>query len=163
MRSKYIAIISLLSLLGITAGGIILIPSGQTPVGASIKFDPNFVDWDGGAPQVWLAYIRCAEGYDWHPRDIDPDSIRFEGVVPPQDGELVAGAYRAEFNGLAVSYALKGKVGHMAPSPPSTSTPIKLYFTVTGNLNDEGKTPFTGTGWIKVRFPYGYPPSPPPP
>jgi hypothetical protein len=159
MKTRKLTIIFALSLLAILCGVVIIASIGQTPVGASIKFDPNFFDWDGGAPQVWFAYIRAAEDYDWHPREIVPESIRFEGI-PPLDGELVPGAYKAEFDGQAVYYALLGKITHMQPSPPSTKTPIRFDFTVTGNLEDG--TPFTGTGWIKVRFPTG-PPGPPPP
>jgi len=87
MKTRKLTIIFALSLLAILCGVVIIASIGAEPVGASIKFDPNFVDWDGGAPQVWVAYIRCADGYDWHPREIVPDSIRLEGV-PPTGGEL---------------------------------------------------------------------------
>ena len=46
------------------------------------------------------------------------------------------------------------------PPDATTKTPIKYYFTVTGNLNDG--TPFEGEGWIAVRFVQGLPEPPPP-
>lgn len=159
MKTKYLATILALSLVAALGGAILLSAHAET-VGATIKFDPQTIDMDGPAATWWLAIIRCdkANGYNWDYRDINPETIRFEGTVPSVDGYFIPGGYVARFNGQAVHNAILGKIYHMQ-LPPDYGKKVQLYFTVTGNLNDG--TPFVGTdGKIKVYFPYGVPPPP---
>lgn len=162
MKSNKLTLLFSLGLLATLAGAFILASAGQTPVIASVKFDPNFIDWDSPAAMVWLATIRPGEYEEWNPADIDGSTVVFEGTAPNLGGYAIPGGYVAEFDGLAVHNKIAAMIGHMGVPPDATTkTPIKYYFIVTGNLNDG--TPFEGEGWIKVRFPGGLPPPPPPP
>ena len=128
-----------------------------------IKFDPNFWDWDNPAPPYWLVYVRAGDTADFPARDIDGNSIVFEGTVQAEQDQsyIYKGACVAKLNGQGVMNIIASKIGHMGVPPRGDEAPIKYEFTVTGKLKDG--TPIAGTGWIKLRFPGGVPPPLPPP
>lgn len=164
MKTKHLTIVFALGLLVILGGAVILVSLGTTPLQAAVKFDPNFIDWDSPAPPYWEAYVRAGEGSDFPARDIDCDTVMFEGSVPAKQGEsyIYKGACVVKFDGQAVLNIIDARIAHMGVPPDATTkTPIRYDFTVTGKLLDG--TDFMGTGWIKVRFPYGLPPPPQPP
>jgi hypothetical protein len=164
MKTKHLTTIFMLSLLAIIGGAVILSSVGQMPLEAAIKFDPNFWDWDNPAPPYWLVYVRAGDTADFPARDIDGNSIMFEGTVQAEQGEsyIYKGACVAKLNGQGVMNIIASRIGHMGVPPHATiKTPIKYEFTVTGKLKDG--TPIAGTGWIKLRFPGGLPPPLPPP
>jgi len=157
MKTKYLTIVLALGLVAALGGAILLSARGETLL-AAIRFDPRDIDMDGPAAVWWLATIRVDKaGPSWDTRDINPETILFEGTVPSVDGYFIPGGYVARFNGLAVHNAILGAIYHMQ-LPPDYDKKIQPYFTVTGNLNDG--TPFLGEGKIKVYFPYGVPPAP---
>jgi hypothetical protein len=157
MKTKWLTIAISLSLLAIMAGAVFLSTQGQDPVGASIKYNPNRIVWDGPAANPWQATIRAAAGYDWNPRDIDTSMpILFEYTVPSIGGYYISGGYVALFDGYAFHNVLIGRVGHMTPDGT-----LKYYFTVSGYLKDG--TPFAGQGWIRIEFPAPTAPPLPPP
>ena len=162
MKTRLLTIALALSFITIVGGAYFLTSMGQEPVGAAIKFDPDYVEWDSIYPYYWLATIRSADGYDWNPRDIDPSTVLFEHMLPPVDGYYVPGGYVARFDGQAVFNILTSTIGHMG-IPPDTNLnkKVQYYFTVSGNLMDG--TPFEGEGTIKVRFVAGFPEPPLPP
>ena len=160
MKTKLLTIVLALGFLTILSGAFLLTSMGQDPVGAAIKFDPKTIDWDSSGPTYWYAEIRCGDGYDWNPRDIDDTvPILFEGSLPASDGSYIPGAYVAKFDGSTVFNIISGIIGHMQV-PPDTNK-VKLDFKVSGSLKDG--TPFEGFGKITVRFVAGSNPEPPPP
>lgn len=164
MKTKHLTILFTLGLIAIVGGAAILAPQGQTPLPASIKFDPRFIEWDGAGPSVWIAWIQSEE---WNPAYVDPDSVMFEHTVPATGGYYEKGRWIAEFDGATIFAILQARVGHMGVPPDiSTKTPVHYYFTVSGELvgakDYPDGTPFEGEGWIAVRFVHGLPDPPPP-
>jgi hypothetical protein len=166
MKAKYVTIVLALGLLIVIGGAFLLTSQGQAPLAATIKFDPNFVEWDGTTPSVWRVWIQSADG-SFNPRYVDGSSVLFESTVPAIGGHYETGKWIAEFNGQAIWNILSSTIGHMGVPPDiSTKTPVHYYFTVSGTIvgakGIPDGTPFEGEGWIAVRFIHGLP-SPPPP
>lgn len=169
MKTKLITIGLALALIAILGGAYLLTSTGVTPLGASIKYDPNTITMDTTAPPIWYAYVRSANAspYDFPARYINGSTILFEYTLPalPGVGYIYKGAWVAEFDGPAFLGIVLSKIGHMGiPHQANPNNSVKYWFTITGNLIDsQGGTPFVGQGWIAVSFPGGVPPPPPPP
>jgi hypothetical protein len=166
MKTKTLTIVFSLALLAIIGGAYMINSQGQEPLAAKIKFDPNFIEWDGGGPSTWIVWIQSET---WNPQYVDGSSVLFEHTVPATGGHYETGKWIAEFEGpyaQAIFDILSGKIGHMGVPPDiSTKTPVHYYFTVSGTLvgakGYPDGTPFEGQGWIAVRFVHGLPPPPP--
>jgi len=167
MKTRLLTIAFGIFLLAIIGGAYLLTSLAQPIVPATIKFDPNFIEWDGTAPTIWRAWIQSADG-SFNPANVNGSTVLFEYTVPASGGSYDRGKWIAQFDGQAVWNILTAKINHLGVPPDiSTKTPVHYYFTVSGRLlptkaYPEGAT-FEGQGWIAVRFVQGLPEPPPPP
>jgi len=166
MKTRLITIALAISFIVALGGAIFLNSRAEPPLLAAIKFDPNFVEWDGTSPSVWKAWIQSADD-SFNPLYVDGSSVLFENMVPAIGGHYETGKWIAEFDGQSIWNILSATIGHMGVPPDiSTKTPVHYYFTVSGTIvgakGIPDGTPFEGEGWIAVRFVHGLP-SPPPP
>jgi len=160
MKTKLLTIVLALGLLTIIGGAYIIASTGQEPLAAKIKFDPNFIEWDTTGPSIWRVWIQSEV---WNPLYVDGANVWFEHTLRASGGHYEKGRWIAEFDGQTVFNILEGKIIHMGVPPDiSTKTPVHYYFTVSGELKGAKDypdgTPFEGQGWIAVRFVGGLPP-----
>ncbi len=166
MKTKILTIALAISFIAVLGGAIFLNSSAEVPLPAAIKFDPNFVEWDGTSPSVWKVWIQSEDG-SFNPKYIDGSSVLFENTVPATGGYYETGKWIATFDGQTIWNILSATIGHMGVPPDiSTKTPVHYYFTVSATLvgakGYPDGTPVEGEGWIAVRFIHGLPDPPPP-
>jgi len=161
-RTTAIGIGSLLMLLTLL-GVAILIVQTLPSVEVNVRITPFMLSEEDPPPDSFRVTLSLPKSSDYKPADIDPDTVKVEGLqmLPkPEDWDddykLTNNFFAFKIDGTLLYNIVLARIWHMAP-PPGAKADVTI--TVTGQFYDT--TAFQGTWDITFMTLHASPPPPP--